>query len=149
VVDPRIIYCAECLHQPRKLPDACVDRLHLWRRLPAGELPTGEPNSHRNYEFFQAALSEPERQRAGLPRAFEDRHASTPAYIDYMRPRCVDLARVLKQSRSFYYHRDWHATHYVKVMLDQPGCSRFDAVCTMAQPRAQVPSLDYAFGNAQ
>jgi len=29
------------------------------------------------------------------------------------------LARVLKQTGSFVYHCDWHASHYVKVMLDQ------------------------------
>ncbi len=52
-------------------------------------------------------------------RAFDDRHESTKAYIDYMRPRCVELARVLKKTGSFYYHCDWHASHYVKVMLDQ------------------------------
>jgi DNA modification methylase len=36
-----------------------------------------------------------------------------------MRPRCAELARVLKKTGSFYYHCDWHASHYVKVMLDQ------------------------------
>jgi site-specific DNA-methyltransferase (adenine-specific) len=36
-----------------------------------------------------------------------------------MRPRCVELARVLKRTGSFYFHCDWHACHYVKVMLDQ------------------------------
>jgi hypothetical protein len=36
-----------------------------------------------------------------------------------MRPRCVELHRVLKQTDSFYFHCDWHASHYVKVMLDQ------------------------------
>ncbi len=36
-----------------------------------------------------------------------------------MRPRCVELARVLKKTGSFYFHCDWHASHYVKVMLDQ------------------------------
>jgi hypothetical protein len=36
-----------------------------------------------------------------------------------MRPRCVELHRVLKKTGSFYYHCDWHASHYVKVMLDQ------------------------------
>jgi hypothetical protein len=29
-----------------------------------------------------------------------------------MRPRCVQLARVLKKTGSFYYHCDWHASHY-------------------------------------
>jgi DNA modification methylase len=36
-----------------------------------------------------------------------------------MRPRCLELHRVLKKTGSFYYHCDWHASHYVKVMLDQ------------------------------
>ena len=52
-------------------------------------------------------------------RAFEDHHESTRPYIDYMRPRCVQLARVLKKTGGFYYHCDWHASRYVKVMLDQ------------------------------
>jgi len=68
-------------------------------------------NSNRNYEVFWGETKE--------KRAFEDRHASTQAYIDYMRPRCFELARVLKKTGSLYYHCDWHAGHYVKVMLDQ------------------------------
>ena len=36
----------------------------------------------------------------------------------YLRLRCVQLARVPKKTSSFYYHCDWHASHYVKVMLD-------------------------------
>jgi adenine specific DNA methylase Mod len=68
-------------------------------------------NSNRNYEVFWGETKE--------KRSFEDRHESTKAYIDYMRPRCVELHRVLKKTGSFYYHCDWHASHYVKVMLDQ------------------------------
>jgi len=101
LVDTRIIYCGDCLDQLRKLPDACVDLIYI------------DPpfNSNRNYEVFWGETKE--------KRSFEDRHASTQAYIEFMRPRCVELARVLKQTGSFYYHCDWHASHYVKVMLDQ------------------------------
>ena len=101
LIDTRIIYCGDCLDQLRKLPDACVDLVYI------------DPpfNSNRNYEVFWGETKE--------KRAFEDRHASTQAYIEYMRPRCVELARVLKKTGSFYYHCDWHASHYVKVMLDQ------------------------------
>lgn len=101
LVDTRVIYCGDCLDQLRRLPDACVDLIYI------------DPpfNSNRNYEVFWGETKE--------KRAFEDRHASTQAYIDYMRPRCVELARVLKKTGSFYYHCDWHAGHYVKVMLDQ------------------------------
>jgi DNA modification methylase len=101
LVDTRVIYCGDCLDRLRTLPDACIDLIYI------------DPpfNSNRNYEVFWGETKE--------KRAFEDRHASTQAYIDYMRPRCVELARVLKPTGSFYYHCDWHASHYVKVMLDQ------------------------------
>jgi DNA modification methylase len=85
-----------------ELPDACVDLIYI------------DPpfNSNRNYEVFWGETRE--------KRAFEDRHESTRAYpAPAGRPRCVQLARVLKKTGSFYYHCDWHASHYVKVMLDQ------------------------------
>jgi hypothetical protein len=101
LLDTRVIYCGDNLEQLAKLPDACVDLIYI------------DPpfNSNRNYEVFWGETKE--------KRAFEDRHENTKAYIDYMRPRCVQLARVLKKTGSFYYHCDWHASHYVKVMLDQ------------------------------
>ncbi len=101
LVDTRVVYCGDNLDQLKKLPDGCVDLIYI------------DPpfNSNRNYEVFWGETKE--------KRAFEDRHESTKAYIDYMRPRCVELARVLKKTGSFYYHCDWHASHYVKVMLDQ------------------------------
>jgi DNA modification methylase len=100
-VDTRLVYCGDNLDQLAKLPDTCIDLVYI------------DPpfNSNRNYEVFWGETKE--------KRAFEDRHASTQAYIEFMRPRCVELARVLKKTGSFYYHCDWHAAHYVKVMLDQ------------------------------
>jgi hypothetical protein len=101
LVDTRVIFCGDNLEQLPKLPNACVDLIYI------------DPpfNSNRNYEVFWGETKE--------KRAFEDRHESTQAYIDFIRPRCVELARVLKRTGSFYYHCDWHASHYVKVMLDQ------------------------------
>lgn len=101
LIDTRVIYCGDNLEQLKKLPPHCVDLIYI------------DPpfNSNRNYEVFWGETKE--------KRAFDDRHESTKAYIDYMRPRCVELARVLKKTGSFYYHCDWHASHYVKVMLDQ------------------------------
>lgn len=101
LIDTRVIYCGDCLEQLQKLPDGCIDLIYI------------DPpfNSNRNYEVFWGESKE--------KRSFEDRHESTQAYIEYMRPRCVEMARVLKKTGSFYYHCDWHASHYVKVMLDQ------------------------------
>jgi site-specific DNA-methyltransferase (adenine-specific) len=97
----QVIYCGDNLVQLAKIDSASVDLIYI------------DPpfNSNRNYEIFWGEKKE--------KRAFEDRHAGTQAYIEYMRPRCVELARVLKRTGSIYYHCDWHASHYVKVMLDQ------------------------------
>jgi|ERR1035441_3579308 hypothetical protein len=62
-------------------------------------------------------------QLAKLPDACVDLiYIDPPAWPKPLRrgegPRCVQLARVLKQTGSFYYHCDWHASHYVKVMLN-------------------------------
>ena len=77
MLDTRIVYCGDCVDQLAKLPDGCVDLIYI------------DPpfNSNRNYEVFWGETKE--------KRAFEDRHASTAAYIDFMRPRSVKLARLL------------------------------------------------------
>ncbi|MEI9960199.1 MAG: DNA methyltransferase [Limisphaerales bacterium] len=81
LLDTRVVYCGDNLEQLAKLPDACIDLIYI------------DPpfNSNRNYEVFWGETKE--------KRAFADRHESTRAYIDYMRPRCVQLARVLKKDR--------------------------------------------------
>ena len=84
LVDTRVVYCGDNLEQLAKLPPECIDRIYI------------DPpfNSNRNYEVFWGETKE--------KRSFEDRHASTQAYIDYMRSRCVQLASVLKKTASFY-----------------------------------------------
>jgi DNA modification methylase len=101
LVDTRVIYCGDCVDQLKAMPEHCIDLVYIdppW-------------NSGRNYEMFWGETQE--------KRSFDDRHESIQAYIAYMRPRCEQLARALKATGSFYYHCDWHASHYVKVMLDQ------------------------------
>ena len=76
LVDTRVIWCGDCLEQLKKLPAACVDLICI------------DPpfNSNRNYEVFWGETME--------KRAFEDRHASRQAYIEFMRLCCVDLASI-------------------------------------------------------
>src|ERR1035437_5812302 len=73
LVDSRVIYCGDNLEQLKKLPDACVDLIYI-------DPPS---NSNRNYEVFWGETKE--------KRSFEDRHASTQAYIEFMRPRCEQM----------------------------------------------------------
>jgi hypothetical protein len=102
--DTRVVYRGDNLEQlakpaltlPKGLPDG---RVKLTYVDPA---PVSEVELPFNYKVFWGETKE--------KRSFEERHASTQAYIDFLRPRYVQLARVLKNADSFYYHCDWHAT---------------------------------------
>lgn len=97
-----VIYCGDNLEVlPKYIPDESVDLVYI------------DPpfNSSRNYEVFWGEAQE--------RRAFDDRFGDTMAYIDWMRPRLRELFRVLKPTGSFFYHCDWHASHYAKVELDR------------------------------
>ena len=109
LLDTRVVYCGDNLEQLAKLPDGPCRTGQGWG-LPR-EITPRATLPHRFHHISRGETKE--------KRAFEDRHENTKAYIDYLRPRCVQLARVLKKTGSFYYHCDWHASHYVKVMLDQ------------------------------
>jgi len=92
------IYCGDNLQMLKDVPDESVDLIYI------------DPpfNSNRHYETFWHNTQEK-----------RDRFGDADAYIRYMRPRIVEMYRVLKKTGSFYYHCDWHASHYVKIMLDQ------------------------------
>jgi len=100
-IETGVIRCGDNLKWLRDLPDGCIDLVYI------------DPpfNSHRDHEAVCG--------RSGTRRAFDDRHPSTAAYVEFMRPRCAELHRAIKTAGSYYYHCDWHASHYVKVMLDQ------------------------------
>ncbi len=103
-----VIYCGDNLDVLDKyVPEHSVDLIYI------------DPpfNSNRVYELFWGEGQE--------RRQFRDRYGDTPgreaatqAYLDYMEPRIRQLYKVLKPTGSFYYHCDWHASHYIKVMLD-------------------------------
>jgi DNA modification methylase len=99
-METNIIYCGDCLVKLKDIPSESVDLIYI------------DPpfSSNRNYVAF---WNEQEK------RHFEDRFENVTAYLDYMYPRVKELYRVLKPTGSFYYHCDWHASHYIKVMLDR------------------------------
>ena len=81
LLDTRVIYCGDCLDQLKQLPACCIDLIDI------------DPPFNSNHNYEASGLWGETKEK----RAFEDRHASTQAYIDYMRPRCVELARVLHE----------------------------------------------------
>jgi hypothetical protein len=66
-------------------------------KIPAGVVKTTSRTSltrqHSHRALQPAAVERGIRIGSMEKRAFDDRHASTQAYIDFMRPRCVELHR--------------------------------------------------------
>ena len=101
LVKNRLI-CGDNLEELATFPPECVDLIYV------------DPPffSNRNYEIIWGDEAE--------IRSFEDRwEGGVYAYVDWMKQRVMALYRVLKSSGSFYLHCDWHAGHYLKVMLDE------------------------------
>lgn len=101
-MDANVIYCGDNLEiLPKYIPDESIDLIYI------------DPpfNTSRQYEVFWGEAQE--------RRAFQDRFGDVMTYLEWMRPRLREIHRILKSTGSFYYHCDWHATHYIKVELDR------------------------------
>lgn len=57
--------------------------------------------------------------KVGDKTVFTDKWDSMTSYLNYMRERLVLMKELLTKSGSIYVHLDWHASHYVKVMMDE------------------------------
>ncbi len=103
-----IVYREDNLYQLSLFPDECVDLVYL------------DPPffSNRNYEVIWGDEAE--------VRSFEDRwEGGIQHYIAWMRDRMMEVHRVLRPTGSVYLHCDWHASHYLKTMMDDIFGMRF------------------------
>jgi DNA modification methylase len=102
LLDTGVLYREDNLIQLARFPDECIDLVYL------------DPPffSNRVYEVIWGDEAE--------VRSFEDRWAGgIQNYIEWMQERVVHLHRVLRPDGSLYFHCDPHASHYLKVMLDE------------------------------
>lgn len=80
--------------------------------------------SNRNYEVIWGDEAE--------VRSFEDRwEGGIRHYIEWMHKRVLQLRRILRPTGSIYLHCDPHASHYLKIMMDEiftPGCFRNEII---------------------
>lgn len=100
-MDTEVIYCDDNLKRLALLPANSVDLIYL------------DPPffSNRHYEVIWGDEAE--------VRSFEDRwEGGINHYVGWMRERVMEMWRVLKPFGSLYLHCDWHASHYLKVMMD-------------------------------
>lgn len=101
VIETGVIHRDDNLAVLKELPSESVDLVYL------------DPPffSNRFYEVIWGDEAE--------VRSFEDRwEGGMQHYIGWMRERAEQLHRILKPTGSLYLHCDPHASHYLKVMLD-------------------------------
>ncbi len=99
-LDTQTIYCGDNLAKLRELPDKFVDLIYI------------DPpfNSNRNYEIFSPRkTTKPGRSRTGT---------SPPGPTSITSPQGGATRPGVKSTGGLHYHCDWHASHYVKQMLD-------------------------------
>ena len=97
-----VLYCEDNLKQMSVMPTASVDLVYL------------DPPffSNRQYEVIWGDEAE--------VRSFEDRWSGgIQVYVGWMRERLMEIHRVLKPTGSVFLHCDPHASHYLKVMMDE------------------------------
>ncbi len=102
------------------LSDSCNlmiwgDNLHAMRSLPAGsvDLIYADPPFFTNREF-------PHLYDGTQNPMFSDVWSEgMDGYLSWLEPRIVEMRRLLSMRGSIYVHLDWHASHYVKTMMDR------------------------------
>jgi len=50
---------------------------------------------------------------------FRDTWEGKKEYVKWMNPRLIELQRILKDSGAIYLHCDWHASHRLRLQLDE------------------------------
>lgn len=101
-MDTGVLYRDDNLERLAALPSKSVDLIYL------------DPPffSNRFYEVIWGDEAE--------IRSFDDRwEGGIQHYIDWMKQRVVEMHRLLKPKGALYLHCDSHASHYLKVMLDE------------------------------
>jgi len=126
-----VIYRGDCIYMDDDdiFPDNSVDLIYL------------DPpfSSNKNYSANY-------RDSSGVKMSFDDMwKGKLEAYIDYMRPRLVQMKRVLKPTGSIYYHCDYHANHYVRIILDEIfGARNFQNEIIWCYSGGGVPKTAFA-----
>lgn len=133
-MNTNVVHCGDCKDILKKIPDNSIDLIYLdppffskkdyenfwikgrgdhdtkmkfsdskqhWENVKE----TIDPNILKEYEHIE------ERWKGG--------HKGIYVFIAYMRERLEQCERVLKPTGSIYLHCDWHAGHYLKVMMDE------------------------------
>lgn len=100
--ETNLIYCGDNLEILAKFPEKSVDLIYA------------DPPffSNKNYEIIWGNGAE--------MKVYEDRwKGGINVYIEWMKERLWQCYRVLRDTGSIYLHCDWHASHRLRVAMDE------------------------------
>jgi site-specific DNA-methyltransferase (adenine-specific) len=98
MLPPDGVVCADNAEFMRGLPDACCDMICIDPPFFTGRRQTGSVGRHAVADQWPGGMG---------------------AYLEFLRPRLVEMRRLLNESGTIFVHLDWHAVHYVKVAMDE------------------------------
>jgi DNA modification methylase len=101
-IETNLIYCGDNLEVLAKFPEKSVDLIYA------------DPPffSNKHYEIIWGNGAE--------MKVYEDRwKGGINVYIEWMKERLWQCYRVLKDNGSMYLHCDWHATHRLRVAMEE------------------------------
>lgn len=124
-----VLYCGDCKHVLGKFPDECIDLIYLdppffsqeeyenfWIKDKVTTLKFNDKSWGELRSSIDPAIL---REYEEIEKRWRSGHKGIYVFIAYMRERVEQCWRVLKPTGSIYLHCDWHAGHYLKIMMDE------------------------------
>ena len=135
ITETNCIICGDCKDQLARIPDGSVNLIYMDPPFFSGKnyeiiwKDGSEIRSFTDTEFYTLICEcgdiFPDKNKfcascgASKDKATERKSKDIEAYLQWLRPRLEECKRVLSDTGSIYVHLDWHAVHYVKVMMDE------------------------------
>jgi len=128
-METNVIYCGDCLDVMKKFPDECIDLIYIdppffsqkeyenfWIKDKASKLKFSDKQWEKLRRSVNPTIL---KEYEAIERRWRGGHKGIYVYVAYMRERLEQCWRILKSTGSIYLHCDWHAGHYLKVMMDE------------------------------
>lgn len=128
-MEQNILYCSDCLEALKKIPNESIDLIYLdppffsqkdyenfWIKDKVSKLKFSDKDWEKLRNSVDKNILS---QYEDIEKRWKGGHKGIFVYIAYMRERLEQCWRVLKSTGSIYLHCDWHAGHYLKMMMDE------------------------------